>query len=574
MMCRLLTTWLIGLFCVLAVLPPALAQQAAPPAVAEQPEPPVSPDPLVESIERLTRLQASMNDVRAELRRLERTNTRGDSVAEAERKTKVDALTEELAGLRRSFEQIAAGGVEFSALRTEPATFDWRQELVMVTQPLLEALKALTEKPRRIEQLRARLATLDDQNELIGEALAALDRRLAADPPRAVAEALRQIRERWQLEHEANRRAVESANLQIAALRGDDRTLAESIGDALSDFFKGRGLTLLIAAGVTALVVMLTGAVRRTADRRLKLRDVNATQKTRYRLLAYGYRLLTVLLTAFAVMMVFYLRDDVLLLALSVIIFIGIVLALRNNLPRYLSETRLLLNLGQVREGERVMYNGLPWLVRSINVYSVLKNPLLDGVVRLPLSALNDLVSRPVRDENWFPTRVGDLVLTADNLLAEVMRQTPEMVTLKLRGGMLQQVVSADFFAGGMLNLTQGGSYSVVATFGIDYGHQDICLDKVAPAFHAAIDAAFVAEGLREQVNEIIVDLSAAGASSLDYVLVANLRSEAASSYFKVGRILQQACIATCNREGWGIPFPQLTVHLPDGAAASSTSAG
>jgi hypothetical protein len=38
-------------------------------------------------------------------------------------------------------------------------------------------------------------------------------------------------------------------------------------------------------------------------------------------------------------------------------------------------------------------------------------------------------------------------------------------------------------------------------------------------------------------------------------------------AYFRAQRMIQQACVDTCNREGWVIPFTQITVHSGDAAA-------
>ena len=58
-----------------------------------------------------------------------------------------------------------------------------------------------------------------------------------------------------------------------------------------------------------------------------------------------------------------------------------------------------------------------------------------------------------------------------------------------------------------------------------------------------------------------MVEFKQAGASSLDYQIYMILKGSAAKAYFKVQRLIQQACVETCNREGWVIPFTQVTVH-------------
>jgi hypothetical protein len=45
------------------------------------------------------------------------------------------------------------------------------------------------------------------------------------------------------------------------------------------------------------------------------------------------------------------------------------------------------------------------------------------------------------------------------------------------------------------------------------------------------------------------------------------LKGSAAKAYFKAQRLIQQACVDTCNREGWVIPFTQITVHSADATA-------
>ena len=62
-----------------------------------------------------------------------------------------------------------------------------------------------------------------------------------------------------------------------------------------------------------------------------------------------------------------------------------------------------------------------------------------------------------------------------------------------------------------------------------------------------------------------IVEFKEAGANSLDYFIYLTMKGSAAGLYYKLGRFVQQTCVDVCNREGWGIPFAQLTIHQGDG---------
>jgi len=153
-----------------------------------------------------------------------------------------------------------------------------------------------------------------------------------------------------------------------------------------------------------------------------------------------------------AIFVVIYQRGDVLLLGLMILLFVGLALGARHLLPRYVSEARLLLNIGPMREGERLLFRDLPWCIESINMYTVLKNPELTGELRIPLTTLDGIASRPVGDDPWFPTSPGDVVLIDNDpsQLAEVMDQNPDTVTLRERGGQTRVIPSADFYQSAM----------------------------------------------------------------------------------------------------------------------------
>jgi hypothetical protein len=102
-------------------------------------------------------------------------------------------------------------------------------------------------------------------------------------------------------------------------------------------------------------------------------------------------------------------------------------------LPRFLSMVMLLLNLGTVREGERVLYHSVPWQVAMLHFYVRLVNPALEGgELRLTLSDALELRSWAFTpDEPWFPTQKGDWLLLGEQTLGQVVLQTPETVRVR-----------------------------------------------------------------------------------------------------------------------------------------------
>lgn len=515
---------------------------------------------------RLTDIHASIREKLKFQQDLQKDKDRADASYAAELKLQIEGLNRELSSLRKNFEQVAIGGVDLESFGGQSTEFDWRKEIILVTQPLLESLKSLTEKPRKIERLKGILELRKQQKSTIENAIDTIERNLTLELPKNIKTALVDVQKRWKQRLEDNKRETELARYQLASLQGENTPWIETIQKTLNEFFQGRGLTLLMAVGASFAIWLFTRLLLWLVQRRLRDNAAERRKKTRYRLAAYAYTLFTSLLVGIAVMVVFYARGDILLLALSIIALAAIALGMRNFLPGYISEAKLLLNVGSIREGERVIYRGLPWMVKSINMYSVFRNPELEGSLRLPLAELQSQTSRACVGEDWFPSSQGDLVMMPDVTMAEVVRQTPDAVYLRSKGGMLRAIPAIDFFNLGVFNLSRGESFSVSTIFGIDYQHQKISLTEVPKAFETAIRQLIEREGLNEQLVDVVVDLKAAGASSIDYLCLVILKSPAASSYFKMERLLQQTCIAVCNERDWGIPFPQVTVHLPEPA--------
>ena len=78
--------------------------------------------------------------------------------------------------------------------------------------------------------------------------------------------------------------------------------------------------------------------------------------------------LIASLLALLAGVSVLYAQGDWILLGLVIIVLVGLVLVLQRSLPGYINEARLLLNIGPVREGERIIYHGLPWRVQTLRM--------------------------------------------------------------------------------------------------------------------------------------------------------------------------------------------------------------
>ena len=512
------------------------------------------------AVENLTGIQQSIDikrsvilELRSKLKNVE------DKTEREELEQKINRARSEVNNLEQSFEQILLGGLNLSILTDVPEKrINWQDEIEQISKPLLSTLKKLTEKPRQIDALRRDIERRQGQLKIVAKAIDTIDAYNAQDLPPAAANAIKQLLVDWQQRRDEIQRAEELARYRLDSLSAEDTGWEVSTGEALTNFLYGRGLTLLLAIS-TALVIglLVKGLIG------LYRRWLSAKRQDKGEPLAplflYSYRLLLTVIIVFSILMVFYIRGDVLLITLSVVVLIGVVLSLRQTLPRYTAELRLLLGVGPVREGERCVLDGIPYLVESLSVYTQLRNPELEGVVRLPLHTMNDHVSRPLTEEPWFPCRPDEYVILGNGNLARVLTQTIERVEVMVIDSIVQ-IRTQDFLEQNVRNLTRDG-FGIAATFGIDYQHQAICLDIVPARLRAGIIARFEKAGMKEDIKDLMIEFNSAGASSLDYRIYMILNGRAAKAYYKAQRMVQQACVDTCNLEGWVIPFTQVTVH-------------
>jgi len=552
----------------------APAQTSTPGVVAQEGTPettPISELDRKHTIRKLQTIRAALEERRGQVRSLLEQLETADELDKNTIREQIPELQQRIRELMESFEKTAVDGISLRSLEDAgDPEFDWRKELVQIAQPVLDSLKDATEKPRRIAELRTSIDLHQQQLKVAAKAIDSLALLEQYEMLPAVTEGLSDVARSWRQRHDEIMHALEASRDELRFLETEDSRIFETMGATVYEFILGRGLTLLIAlvAGVFLWYVMRM--LRRLANIRHRSSPGSA-RAARTRLLLYGYHLMTVVLVTLTILSVFYVRGDVLLLSLAIIALIMLALSVWRFLPGYIQEVRLLLNAGAAREGERLIYNGLPFRVASLSLYSELRNPDLEGVVRLPLAELAQLTSRPDTGEAWFPCRAGDYLLLPNGDFAHVLAQTVELVRLKVVGSIVQ-FAAADFLQLNPRNLSREG-FGVIVVFGIDYQHQDIALDFVPQRFRVALNDAFDNAGLGEDLKSLQVEFKAAGSSSLDYLIYATMEGNSAASYFAIGRLIQQTCVDVCDKEGWIIPFPQLTVHRAEATSSENVPA-
>jgi hypothetical protein len=226
-----------------------------------------------------------------------------------------------------------------------------------------------------------------------------------------------------------------------------------------------------------------------------------------------------------------------------------------------MEQLRLLLDLGPVREGERVVLGGVPWRVGKIHIFTQLTNSVIGGPgLRLPLEQLAGLTSRPPGlEEAWFPCRKREWILLNGTTLAQVSDITPEHVELTYGGGLRRWIPVADFLKTDVAVLS--GGFVRSTTFGIDYAHLAEATDTIPAKLREDLRAALLEQVPEAELLDVVVEFQEAAASSLNFLLLARFAGTQAPNYPALGRLLQRAAVDSCRRHGWSIPFPHLVVQ-------------
>lgn len=483
---------------------------------------------------------------------------RGLSADDPTRLAKID---QELRDLRWRFGSLASRFDVQKFEAPEQKAFDLQREVVELIQPVVEKLKAFTADSRTLDATQKSLEALQARHDVAQAALQQAQATLRDLPPESPARAALQweIQQRWTPMLTGMQRELVILQGQKEAQEQARKPLFDQLRDTTQQFLRTSGLSIVLAALVFCAVFF---GLRWLQDRLLKRRV--AGRATSLRVLEVALATLSVVLAVLAALVVPYVRDDWFLLPICVLILIGVGWVLLKMLPQFLDQIRLVLNIGPVREGERLLVDGLPYRVDQIRFYSLLTNPELHGgALRVPIQDLIGRRSRAIAaDEPWFPCRRGDIVMLGDDLLGPVLVQTPETVVLDDLGAP-KSYPTAAFLAANPRNLSRG--FGIVSTFGLDYRHQREITTTIPERLAAALRAGLAARVGDKSLREVAVEFGAAGASSLDLVARAGFTGDAAEHYRELRRTMHRVFVECCTQNGWNIPFPQLTVHRADG---------
>lgn len=504
----------------------------------------------------------NMQEKNAELAQISKELAGLDETQAEEISENIDELQTELEYLKLRIESVATGVAIDDYRDKTPTKFDLAEEIEKLLQPLIYSLKTVTQDSREIEELKQDLEQIRHRKKIAITATSNLNSllRKAEDEDEIVRNSLESMLGTWQEEMESIINDYEIISRQLDNKLQSKESILAATGEMLADFFKSRGVNFIFGVS-TFLAVFFFMRFLYFLVKKLQAKRKNKKQSTFERLTDLIYHVVTVLAAIMATLFIFNLRNDWLLLGIGVLFLVALGWILIKTLPTMVEQLMMLLNLGSVREGERLVFNGIPWKVETLHFYTRLVNPELSGgSLHLPVRQLVGLVSRPAAgNEEWFPSNEGDWVKMDESTIGEVIYQSPEMVQVRLFGGNLITYTTGNYLALNPMNLSHG--YRIQMVFGIDYKYQAECTTTIPRKMTENFRKDLIEAVGEDNLVRVLVDFFLPNASSLDFEYEVFLKGSAANLYEEVEKTMIYSFANSCNENGWEIPFQQITLH-------------
>jgi len=555
-----------GAFLLLAVLCfapfPALGQTATPdPAPAS--ETTDENDAIRASLSAIT----SMLDAQAAKRQI--ANSLRQAIENAETEidkkdlgAKLTAVNGELAKLEDQIVSLATG-VSENELNPVDEKFELQDELEQLIRPFVWILKSATENARQIEQLKRTLLEATEKEQTATEAIARIKPMIAAAPGDGVLhDRLQTILQDWEARRVTAKDLAVTVRQQLRSRLSEKVDPSDAAGRAFTTFFSDRGRNLFFGVVAFSVIVVVMRLLKRGF---MALLGASRNRAFPVRLGALVYDVLTVGLAFGTTIAIFNYYNDWFLTGVMLIVFITIGWLILKSLPSLFEQVTLLLNLGAVQEGERVVLNNVPWLVTRLDLYTELENPTLrGGQYTVPVRELKGLHSRPMDGrEKWFPSDEGDWVVLDNGLWAEVILQSPESVHLREEGGAVTHFTTPAYLDQNPKNVSH--AFRATVEFGLDYAHQSDAAETIPSILQAYVDERIRDTFGSDKVLGTYVTLFRAGESSLDFEIEVDVGRGMGHIYETIHHKLIRLAVECCTENGWTIPFPQLTVHRTGG---------
>lgn len=438
---------------------------------------------------------------------------------------------------------------------------DYLQEAQELLGPAFDTIQRISERPRKIEALRKELSVYNQKLAVTDSALKNIEiiksskefQTLLPDMEEFLSDSTYNINDLKQ-EFSIKRDRI---NRELKELTKDDQTLVGAMTELSREFFSTKGKHLGIAFllfiftiwSLTVLKNIVILKIVQKSKVEWIIKPINAL---------YGVLTFMFALTIFILSL--YFMGDWVLVTLIVLMLSAILWGSKAYIHKYLAEGRLILNLGTIKEGELVIFRGIPWKVKNINFVTIFENEYLDSsTIRIEIAQIFHMHSRKILpNEQWFPTRTNDWVLLSDGTFGQIKLQTVEQIIVELKTMERKYYTTTDYLNLRPTNLSHGFTQSLI--WGIDYDTQANLIGNLIPKIQNKLEEKFKTTPYKFQ--NLIVEFQSAGASSLNILIEMKFDGLFAANKLEIERAINTKMLEISNELKINIPFTRLTVDL------------
>ncbi len=521
-------------------------------------------------LDRIKRLRSDLIRIRAEINEAKKQMTSDvDMVLRIQTEAKIKKLEEEYLKKRFNFIETITN-VNLNTEESKKAKTTFTEDVKQILEPALNTFKKISEKPRQVQQYDELMEVYQQRYDSAVLAKEKLEKFEAENKDKSLKWKLKESIKETNAIVDDLKVKLDDIKFKILKIQKNEKSLVTTFSSIIFEFMKTKGKNLLLA-----LVVFLCffWAFKIGQSKfidliivKLNKRNPNEMYHWIARPIRVVYSVLGTLVSFFMAILTLYVLNDWVLVTLILLLFTALIWSSKQYLPLFLEQSKVVLNLGSIREGERLMYNGIPWEVTSLGYYCRLVNPSLGGaLLRVNTRDLLSATSRRIeKGEPWFPTDKDDWVLI-NGEFGKVSMQTPDQVIVESVGKERKYYNTAEFYSSGVVNLSQG--FAIDFNFGVDYSHQKILFDEIIPAFQSGLKRELYNKfpEIKGKTKDFVIELATAGASSLDLRFFMECDGEIAHLKLKLERGIQAEFVRVCNEHDIIIPFNQLTVHMNNG---------
>ncbi len=489
-----------------------------------------------------------------------------DMVTRIQTESKLENLKTEYEKTRYLFIETITN-INLNSVQLKKSKTTFAEDIKQILDPALNTFKKISEKPRQVQEYNEMMEKLQVQYADSIKAKARLELFLDENKKSPL---------RWKVreaikttEKLINELKVKREDLQFKILKieENEESIVSTFSTIIFDFIKTKGKNLILAL-IVFLAFFWAFKIGQARFIDLVLYKVSRSEsKDMYNWIIRPtkviYNVCSTLIAFFMSILTLYVLNDWVLVTIILIVFAALVWSSKQHLPMFMEQSKIILNLGSVREGERVMFNGLPWQIESLGYHCKLVNPYLSGAsLRINTKELLTAHSRRNEDhEPWFPTQKNDWV-EVENYFGKVIFQSPEQVILEMLGGEKKYYTATNFYQLSPKNHSKG--FAIEFVFGVDYGHQKILFEKVIPYFKEKLKRDLFQKHpeIQGKVSDFEIEFLQAGSSSLDLRFFMKCSGEIAALKLRLTRSIQAEFVQVCNEHDIIIPFNQVTVHM------------